>query len=206
MATAIMQPVSADADSNGLGPRLHRFSVEKYHRMIDAGILQEGAPIELIRGLLVTKMTRYPPHDSSLLRIGRILNRLLPDDWLPRQQSAITLRDSEPEPDFAVVSGPDEKYGQRHPRPRDIALVIEVAESSLDYDRRVKGPLYADHRLPEYWIVNVVEDCLEVYTRPRSGKTAGYQDCTVLRPEDSVPLLLDGVLIAKLKVKDLLPA
>jgi Uma2 family endonuclease len=184
---------------------LYRLTVEQYHRMIDAGVLKEGAKVELIEGLLVQKMTRNPPHEGSLARINRRLARLLPEEWVLRVQSAITLRRSEPEPDVTIARGPEERYASRHPGPRDIVLLIEVAESSLLEDRTTQATLYADARIPEYWIVNTVHNQVEVYTEPRGGQAPAYRQRRDYGPDDEIPLVLKGQEIARLRVRDLLP-
>jgi Uma2 family endonuclease len=184
---------------------LYRLSLEQYHRMIDAGVLKEGAKVELIEGLLVQKMTRNPPHDSSLSRAARLLARLLPDEWVLRVQSAVTLRRSEPEPDIGISRGPEGRYARRHPGPRDIVLLIEVADSSLHEDRTTKATIYADARIPQYWIINTVNNLLEVYTDPKGGQAPAYRRRQDYGPDDEVLLTLKGQEIACLRVRDLLP-
>jgi Uma2 family endonuclease len=184
---------------------IYRFTVEQYHRMTETGILTDNDRVELLEGLIVDKMPRNPPHDAAITRINRRLLRVLPEDWLLRVQSAVALRDSEPEPDFAIVPGPEEAYDKRHPSPRDIALIVEVADSTLLADRRDKGSLYARARIPEYWIVNISEAKVEVYTRPRGGKTPGYVQGRDYGPDGSVLLVLGGDEIDRIAVKDLLP-
>src|SRR5947209_6415194 len=112
-------------------PPLHRFSVEQYHRMVEAGVFGPEERTELIEGLVIKKMVRLPPHDAALNRLMRRLARLLPEEWALRVQSAVTARDSEPEPDLAVALGPEENYDARHPGPKDLALVVEVSDSTL---------------------------------------------------------------------------
>lgn len=184
----------------------HRFTVTQYHDMIAAGILTAYDHVELLDGWIVDKMPRNPPHDASLSRTNRRLVRVLPDDWVLRGQSAITLRTSEPEPDFAIVRGPESRYSRRKPRARDVRLLMEVAESTLLFDRGWKLQLYADARIPEYWIINVVDNCIEVYADPKGGRAAGYRRQIVYTIEQSVPLVLDGRHIADIPVRDLLPA
>jgi Uma2 family endonuclease len=184
---------------------LYRLTVEQYHRMIAAGVLKEGAKVELIEGLLVQKMTRSPRHEVSLSRITRRLARLLPDEWLLRVQSAVTLRRSEPEPDVTIARGPEDRYARRHPGPRDIVLLIEVAESSLQEDRTTQATIYADARIPEYWIVNTVHNQVEVYTGPRGGRAPAYRQRRDYGPDDEIPLVLEGQEITRLRVRDLLP-
>lgn len=185
--------------------RLARLTVGQYHQMAEAGVLKSGAPIELLEGVLVRKMTLNPPHNASVRRITRRLARLLPEEWILSVQGAITLKESEPEPDFAVIAGPEDKYDSCHPGPRDIALLIEVADSSLMDDRRYKAVLYARARIPQLWILNLVDSVVEVYTSPKGGKKASYQERHDFGQKDAVPLTLGGREIARLAVSELIP-
>jgi hypothetical protein len=179
-----------------------RFTVKQYHDMIASGILTANDRVELLKGWIVDKM----PHDASITCATRRLIRVLPDNWLLLVQCAITLRASEPEPDFAIVPGPEHLYSRQKPRARDVRLVMEVADSNLLYDRRWKLQLYAEARLPEDWIINVVHSCLEVYTSPKGGKSANYLRRTVFTAGQSVPRVLDSQHIADIPVRDLLSA
>jgi Uma2 family endonuclease len=183
-----------------------RFSVAEYHRLIDIGLLTENDNLELIEGYLIHKMSRNPPHDSCIHLALRMLLRCLPPDWSLRIQSAITLSDSEPEPDLAVVRGDERTYAARHPSPADVGLVIEVADSTLLGDRADKGRIYARAGIAIYWIVNLIDRQVEVYSSPSSsGAVPAYGQRTDYGVGDQVPLLLDGVLVANFPVHDLLP-
>jgi Uma2 family endonuclease len=120
-----------------------RFTVDEYHRMIQAGILTEEDPVELLEGWIVPKMPRNPPHDGTIEMAEEAIRRRLPPGWRIRIQSAITTDDSEPEPDLAIVCGGVRTYVTRHPGAADIAVVIEVADAMLARDRREKNRLYA---------------------------------------------------------------
>jgi Uma2 family endonuclease len=144
----------------------HHFTVEEYHRLIQAGILQKGEPFELLEGWIVPKMTRNPPLALAASLAEDEISRRLPPHWFRRGQSAVTTADSEPEPDVSVVSGNRRDYLHRHPGPQDMGLVVEVADSSLDQDRTVKARLYARAAIPVYWIINIPEQQVEVYTDP----------------------------------------
>jgi Uma2 family endonuclease len=192
MSTAVKTDSAAPCLPITIRRPLYRLTVEQYHQMAEAGILKEGAKVELIEGLLVQKMTRNPPHDASLSCLTRRLARLLPDEWALRVQSAITLRRSEPEPDLVIARGPEEAYLRRHPAPRDIVLLIEVADTSLLDDRTTQATLYANARIPEYWIVNVAGGQIEVYTDPRGGRNPAYRRRRDYGPADEIPLVLDG--------------
>jgi Uma2 family endonuclease len=197
----------AQSNIDGIPHRFtFRFSVKQYHDMIAAGILTANDRVELLKGWIVDKMPHNAPHDAGITRTNRRLSRLLPDEWLLLVQCAITLRTSEPEPDFAIVAGPEHLYSRQKPRARDVRLLMEVADSTLLYDRRWKLQLYAEARIPEYWIINVLDNCIEVYTDPKGGKAAGYRRQKVYTMEKSIPLVLDGRHIADIPVRDLLPA
>jgi Uma2 family endonuclease len=167
--------------------------------------LTEDDRVELLEGCLVAKMPHNPPHDGTICRVQRRLTKVLPDEWLLRVQSALHLDNSKPELDLLIARGPEETYLARHPRPKDVALVIEVADTTLDMDRDLKAPLYARNRLPVYWLVNLQEGQIEVYDLPRGGKQPGYRRCQIYTKADTLPLILDGRELARLPVRDLLP-
>ncbi len=204
--TREMAPIGTHNSAGIVHRPAHRFSVAQYHAMIKAGILTADDRVELLDGWIIDKMTHNPPHNATITRANRRLSRLLPDQWLLLVQSAITLRTSEPEPDFAIVEGPDERYSRRKPLGREVRLIIEVADSTLLYDRHWKMRKYAQARIPEYWIINLVESCIEVYTEPKGGRAATYRKQKLYVVGQSVPLALDGQHIADIPVRDLLPA
>jgi Uma2 family endonuclease len=183
-----------------------RFSVAEYHKLIQLGMLTENDDLELLNGYLVYKMPHNPPHDSSIQRMNRRMMRYLPPGWDLRIQSAVTLPESEPEPDGAVVRGDDLSYLNHHPNPSEIGALIEVSDSTLDSDRQDKGPIYAAANIPFYWIINLVDRHVELYASP-SGPAANpaYAQRTDYRTGDQVPLVLDGVEVARIPVQELLP-
>ncbi len=190
-----------------LSPRtFHRFTVDEYHLMIESGVFNDNGRVELLHGWIVDKMSHSPPHDSSVSRIARRLMRALSDDWVVRAQCAITLADSEPEPDVAVVKGPEEAYDTRHPQPKDVVWLVEVSDSTLLSDREYKGPLYARARIPMYWIVNLPEGLVEVYTQPKAGKSPAYRHRQDYGIDDAIPLVISGREVARIPVRELLPA
>lgn len=201
-----MSSVLTNPPSQGYIPMLRQFSVEDYHRMIEVGILNEDDNIELLEGYLVRKMTRNPPHDGTIQLIGRRLYFTLPPGWDLRIQLAVTLTCSEPEPDFAIVRGDDRTYLQHHPGASDIGLLVEVANSSLYQDRVDKRRIYARAGIVTYWIANLVDQQIEVYTQPSGpSPTPDYAQRQDYPRGASVPLILDGVQVALLPVDDLLP-
>jgi Uma2 family endonuclease len=180
-------------------PVVH-FTVAKYHQMIEAGIFGENDNVELLKGLIVPKMPRKPPHDGVLWIIDHAIQGFLPQNWHTRGQSAITLEDSEPEPDISVVRGPMTIYLTRHPQRGDIGIVVEISDTTLDFDRNEKGPIYAAALIPHYWIVNIAGQLIEVYTNPANG---AYQSHSDYRKGQKVPLLLDGQELGQIAVADI---
>jgi Uma2 family endonuclease len=177
-----------------------------YGRLIAAGAFDHGDTVELLGGELVAREPQGSCHFTTIPLAAYVLERAFRSGWTVRQQAPITLDDeSEPEPDLAVVRGEPIDFLEAHPaRP---ALVVEVAETSLRLDRELKGGLYARAGLPEYWIINLRDRCLEVLRSPMPDPTLTigwrYRDVTVLAAGDRVaPLALDGRWIAAV---DLLP-
>jgi Uma2 family endonuclease len=188
-------------------------TVEQYHRMIETGILEEGAPIELLDGFLVRKdrsaagekpMTVGHQHSLVLGKLMESLTGLRPLGACLRIQQPITLPpDNEPEPDAVIARGDQDTYRHRHPGPDDVTCVIEVADSSLERDRVTKQRLYADNGLPQYVIVNLVDHVVEQYTQPVPG-TGRYLQVKVLQAGEMINLFAAGHPI-ELPVASLLP-
>jgi Uma2 family endonuclease len=183
--------------------------VDEYHRMIETGILDDSDRVELLEGYVVLKMPRNPPHDGTIQIVNRQLRQVLPTGWDIRIQSAITLSESEPEPDLTLVRGDERTYLSHHPGPDDVGLIIEVADSTLERDRKDKGRIYARENIPLYWIINLSDGQVEVYSLPSGPGTqpayAQRQDFSVQTPGNQVPLILDGQLVAQIRVQELLP-
>jgi len=184
---------------------LRRWTRSEYDRLVNLGVF-DREPIELLAGQLVVAEPHGAYHASSISAADYAVRAALPPGWLVRVQLPIGLDDeSEPEPDLAVVPGRPGDYRAAHPeRP---ALVVEVAESSLDFDRQHKGSLYARARIEDYWIVNLVDRVVEVYREPGADPSAihgwRYRSVTTLAPSAVVvPLALPSARIA---VADLLP-
>jgi Uma2 family endonuclease len=161
--------------------------------------------VELLEGIIVDKMTQHPPHSVAVDLVREHLEPLLPPDYRIRDQKPVRLVGSEPEPELAVVPGPAKRYVRHHPGPHDIALVIEVADTSLWDDRERKGRIYARARLPVYWIVNLRDCVVEVYTDPRGGRTPGYTTRREYGRDESVPVIVAGKKMGTVPVRELLP-
>jgi Uma2 family endonuclease len=153
--------------------RLRRFSRAEYERLIELGVFQAGEPIELIGGELMVAEPQGAAHYTAIRKTAKALEAAFGPGWEVRTQGPVGLDDdSEPEPDVAVVPGSPDDYGRAHPsRP---VLTVEVAESSLNIDRRHKGSLYARAGLPDYWVLNLIDRVLEVYREPVEDSTAPF--------------------------------
>jgi Uma2 family endonuclease len=187
------------------GPPLYRLSVAQYHAMAEAGILAEDEPVELIEGILVQKMTKSRPHALAVLRLIDVLPPLLPAAWHLETEQAITLEDSEPEPDAAVIRGRADDYLAEHPPARAVGLIVEVAKRSLADARNDRKRAYARAGIPVYWILVVEQRRIEVYTDP-TGPTGEptYREERHFAAGESVLLVLDGIPLAEVAVSDLL--
>ena len=183
---------------------LWRLSVDKYHEMIRAGILSENDHVELIEGWLVEKMPNNPAHTYSTERSRETVEHVLPKGYFVNVQQPITTATSEPEPDVAVIRGSREAYLAHHPYPENIALIIEVSDSTLKYDRTTKQRLYAKAGVKLYWIVNLVEKQLEIYTQPSSEKGI-YEVVTTYNLDEQVPFIIDDHEVTQLLVRDFFP-
>ncbi len=181
-----------------------KFTLAEYHKMIETGVLLDGEPYELLEGHLVHKMSRGTPHDAAIQALMKRLLRLVPPGRDVRGQSAVTLTNgSEPEPDFALVRGDENTYRHRHPGPADIGLLIEVSDSSLAIDRYDKGSIYAANGIPVYWVVNVIDKVIEVYTQPSgTGDDAAYAQRDDYPVGTAVPVVLDGNTVGTITVAE----
>ncbi len=181
-----------------------RLSVAQYHQMIRAGILTEDDPVELLEGWLVTKMPKNPPHIAILLTLRELLEKCLPSGWYVDTQDPLTTADSQPEPDAMVVRGHWRDYLERHPNPNEVELIVEVADSTLPQDRTIKKRLYARAKIPCYWIANIPDQQLEVYTQPTgTGDDADYARREVYSLSDDAPLVIDGIEAGRVAVHEL---
>ena len=183
-----------------------RFNVDQYHSMIRMGILTEDDPVELLEGWLIVKMSKSPKHRVATHLIRQALEHSVPPGWYVDSQEPLTTTDSEPEPDVMIVRGETRQYLDHHPGPQDIALVVEVADSSLQRDRTLKKRLYASAGIAVYWIVNLSLSQIEVYTNPSgSSERPDYRQQQDYGLEDSIPLIVDGREIARCIVREMLP-
>jgi Uma2 family endonuclease len=204
----IMAPPSSLPNFTPVVPTevIWRMSVDVYHEMIRSGILTEDDPVELLEGWLVEKMPKHAPHTLATQLTRTALERLVPPGWFVNAQEPVTTPDSEPEPDGLVVRGDRRQYANRHPLPQDVALVIEVSAATLKRDRTLKQRIYARAALPVYWIVNLIDGCIEVYTDPTGpAEQPTYRQRRDYGPADEIPVVLDGREVGRIAVRDILP-
>lgn len=160
------------------------FDVHEYHRMIEAGILREGSRVELMEGEIVEMAAMGSRHASCMRRLDALLNQKVQRAAQMSTQCPILLNDhAEPEPDVALLKPRDDFYAKGHPTPEDVLLVIEVSDTSLEYDRDVKLPLYARAGIPEAWLVNLRAQTIEVHSRPSGGE---YRETVRVKREETL--------------------
>ena len=155
----------------------HKLTVEHYHKMAEAGILTTLDRVELIEGELIDMAPIGSKHATRVDYLNRLLVKQVRDDHLVRVQNPVRLgKHSEPQPDIAIVH--NRRYSKAHPVPKDVLLLVEVVDTTVQYDREIKIPLYARHHIPEVWLLDLPMVRLEIYLQPGKG---GYRQ--MLRPE-----------------------
>ncbi len=164
-----------------------RFTTHEYEQIIAAGVIGEDDRVELLEGEIVEMSPIGPSHSSCVVRLTRLLYKLDEPHVVIRVQDPIHLGEySEPQPDISIVQQRKDLYSSGHPEPEDILLLIEVAESSLIYDRDVKLQIYARAGIPEVWIVALLPQTVEVFRSPGEN---GYSETKVFPRGDTVSAL-----------------
>ncbi len=182
---------------------LHRITVDEYERIVAAGALENPSGVELIDGIMVDKMAKNAGHRWTTKEVLKALDNRLPPGWTSQKEEPVRIPAfDEPEPDVAIIRGSDADYRQRIPTSTDVGLVVEVSDSSLSVDRGKKLAAFATAGIPVYWIVNLVDRQVEVYSDPGVG---AYQTCTIFKPGQTVPVVIDGQPLAPIAVDDILP-
>lgn len=186
---------------------MFRLSVAQYHGMIEHGILTTDDPVELLEGYLVTKMPKKRRHSLVTQRSRIVIEKSLPPGWFWDVQEPVTLQDSEPEPDISVIRGYREQFRDQHPSGTDVGMLVETADASLRRDRGWKKKVYAGAEIPIYWIINLQDEQVEVYSKPAAvGAQWDYQETAVVRVGGEISLVLDGQEVARIPIKELLGA
>lgn len=184
-----------------VAPTRYKFSVDDYHKLMDSGIFHPEARIELIDGELIEMPKIGGPHAWAVANLIRILARGIRDDMFLWCQSPLTLRPfSEPQPDVMLLRQRPTGYKRELPEAADALLIIEVADSSLSFDRNTKKRLYARYRVQEYWIVNVNKEVFEIYTQPSEES---YLEKRIARRDETIsPICQPDLSIALVDVFD----
>ena len=161
-----------------------RFTVDEYYRMGEAGILSEGDRVELIEGEIIQMPPIGPLHDSDVDRFAELFFLTYGGEANVRVQNPARLSDfTEPQPDLMLLRRRDDFYRSGHPQPEDVLLLVEIADTTLAFDRRVKLPVYARTGIREVWIVDVREKVITAYREPESD---GYRVARVFRMGDEI--------------------
>jgi Uma2 family endonuclease len=149
----------------------HYFNVDEYYRMAEVGLLSEDDRVELIEGEIIEMSPIDSTHGGTVKRSSSFLNRKLGDICVISVQDPIRLNDfSEPQPDLALLKPRKDFYSKTHPKAEDVLVVIEMADTSLAYDRNVKLPLYARAGIAESWLIVLAKEVIEIHTQPKNGK------------------------------------
>jgi Uma2 family endonuclease len=184
-------------------PRAHRITVDEYERIILSGALKDPDRVELVNGYMVDKMAKSPQHGYSTRKAIDALAPIIGPGWTWRSEQPVRIPDyDEREPDVAIVRGATEDYAYRIPGPGDVGLLIEVSLTTIADDRGDKKAVYAHAGFPIYWIINLADRWVEVYTH---AGTSGYGAATVYKEGDRVPVVLDGRQVGLIPVHCILP-
>ncbi len=197
-ASPAMMPAPSSAR-----PIPYRFGVAEYTRMIELGIITEGLKTELIYGEIFNNMGQSDHHGVAVEESNRLLMGIIPSPLAVRGRLPLVLATNIPEPDLVVCTPAKQRNG-KHPTASDAYLVVEVSDSSLAFDRTTKLELYAANNIPEYWIVNLPDDCVEVHAQPDAGRRT-YTSRIVYDRNHSVPLVVAGQPFGPVPVDALLP-
>ncbi|MCG8390641.1 MAG: Uma2 family endonuclease [Cytophagales bacterium] len=160
--------------------------VDEYYRMAEVGILTENDRVELIYGEIIEMSPIGNKHASVVDRLNKTLNNTIGDTGIIRVQGPVRINDlNEPEPDLTLLKLKEDYYADAHPTANDVLVIIEVSDTTYQYDREIKSPLYASAEIPEFWLVNVEKKEVEVYTSPAKG---AYKKMEIFYPEDTLSL------------------
>ncbi len=176
----------------------NRMTVDEFERYADS---QGDERIELIDGHVIGRGEMKPAHVLAMGLVKLAVEPMLPNGRFIRKDEPVRIPDfNEPFPDLAVAHGDLRTYADRHPGPEDISLVIEISDTTLDKDQGPKWANYARARIPIYWIVNLIDRQIEVYTEP---SVDGYGRQQVYKPGEDMPVVLDGALVGRIAVSDI---
>lgn len=176
----------------------YKWSVSQWHDLVDTGVLA-GKPVELLDGEIIEMSPEGIPHTYTNQSVSDYLREIFKAKALIRESHPITLDNSEPEPDIAIVRLPKTIYKEHHPYSEDIYLLIEVSKSTLKLDLQTKSKIYARNSIPEYWIIDLVNKKLVVHTQPSDDtyfQIVEYQSGTISPLAfPNITILLDRLLL-----------
>lgn len=189
------------------GKQTFRLSVQQYLSLTSVSVGLNSVRTELLDGIIVPKMTRHAPHVFTVLRLGSLLRTVLAGKWVVSEEKPVELEPQWlPEPDIAILLGPDSRYAAALPGAADVVLLIEVADTTYASDRLLKWQKYAAIGIPIYWIVNLSKRQVEVYRQPHAmGAIADYLSCEVFGANEAVPVVIANQQVGLINVADLLP-
>jgi Uma2 family endonuclease len=171
----------------------HRWTVAEYHRMAEVGLLHEDSRVELIDGEIIEMAPIGSSHGGNVNRFIRLFSKVVGDKAIIAAQNPVVLSGyAEPQPDLAILRWREDDYEQSNPHPEDVLLLIEVSDSTLKYDRDVKVPLYANHGIPEVWLLDLQRKQLEIYRDPAHGQ---YRQRDCRRAGQIAPILCPDAVI-----------
>ena len=203
MSTATATRPTASSPAPVDSPPLHRITVNEYEKIIASGALEDPSRVELIDGSMVNKMGKKAEHSYATIQTtkalaGAVASRLVIAPGATGEDPDY----DEPEPDVSIVRGSDADYEHRIPTAADVGLLVEVSDTTLKLDRSKRLPIYARSKIPVYWIVNLVDRQVEVYSRP--GKS-GYRSHRIFTSGEQVPVTIGGQELLPIPVDSLLP-
>jgi len=201
--TAVTEPTLVSPGATASRPPHYRFTVAQFDQLLRDGTIGPQERVELIDGLVVSKMPENPPHIAVGKLLQDALRAVLPPGWHVSKEDDVVITDYDrPQPDLAVVRGAARDYLNRYATPADIGLGVEISDSTLASDRSVKMPRYAAARIPIDWIVNLVDGHVEVYTDPAGDS---YNHCEIFKRGDEIPVVIDGKPVGQIAVSEILP-
>jgi Uma2 family endonuclease len=206
MSPSLVQPLPPRVTTT-IEP-IWKLTVEQHHGMIERRELTEDDAVELLEGVLVWGLPKNELHSVARGLVADALRPFLPPEYHDRTQEPVRLRDGEPEPDWAAVRGKHRDYSapNGHPTADRIAWVVEIADTSLERDRAIKLRSYARAGIAVYWIVNLIDRCVEVYTDPAPElSTPSFRRRETHLTGQSIPVMIDGTSVGEVRVSDFLP-
>jgi len=197
---------SHDIDETEATPPGKQMTTLEYRRSLAQGEFGPPGSVELLEGRVVAKVRQSLRHDGALEKIRDVLAKIVPGGWHLQLAQAIQTIDSQPEPDVAIVADALDSHSGRTPRGEEIALIVEAADASLIPDRRLKGRVYARAGIANYWILNLIDGQLEVYSNPSGPvQMPGFHEHRVFRGDDKLSLVIGLDDLGMVRVADMIP-